>query len=99
MKTSLSRPGEECGLQVGRGLRYDRGGHRAMRRQLSAVGASFHLRGQERIEQLRVLLEACHRVLPHLHPEDDRRIAELLRATCREIESHVRQLSSEEPTG
>jgi hypothetical protein len=48
--------------------------------------------GQE-AERLRDLLDACHRVLPHLGGRSDR-VAEAIRATCTEVEQRLAELGA-----
>jgi hypothetical protein len=48
--------------------------------------------GYDEVEQLRVLLDACHRVLPHLSDEQQDHLAEALRETCRRVEARLDEL-------
>lgn len=44
------------------------------------------------VERLQALLDACHKVLPHVEGRADG-IAEVIRETCRAVESRLRELN------
>jgi hypothetical protein len=50
--------------------------------------------GYDEVERLRGLLDACHRVLPHLSDEQPDRLAEALRETCRLVEARLAELGA-----
>jgi hypothetical protein len=52
-----------------------------------------HPRMSSEAEYLKALIDACHRVLPHIEGREDN-LAETIRETCQTVEERLRELEA-----